>query len=56
MSDNGSDEEPVISDGLAFGDLGGAEIEVHAVVMARDGLDVKAGEPVDLQLEGHGWL
>ena len=29
---------------------------MHAVVVAGDGRDGEVGEPVDLQLEGHGWL
>ena len=26
------------------------------MIVTRNGLDIKVGESVDLQLEGHGWL
>ena len=36
--------------------LCGAEVEVHAVVLARHMADVKVAEAVDLKLEGQRWL
>ncbi len=56
MPDDGANEEPVIRDGLTCGDLCRAQIEMHPVVVARNGFDIKVGETVDLQLKGHGWL
>lgn len=56
MPDDCPDEEPVVCDGLPLGHLGRAQVQVHAVVVARDGFDGEVGEPVDLQLEGQGWF
>ena len=37
-------------------DLGRAEVQVHAVVVAGDGVNVETAEPVNLQLEGQSWF
>ena len=41
---------------MTSGDLGGAEVEMHAVVVAGDGLDVEVAESVNLQLKCQSWF
>ena len=36
--------------------LGRAEVEMHAMVLAGNGADVKVTESADLQLESQRWL
>ena len=46
----------MVGDWLPLGHLGRAQVEAHPIVVARDGFDEEIGEPVDFQLEGHGWF
>ena len=51
MPDDGPDEEPVVADLPAAGDLGLAQVEMHLVVGRGHGVKVIVLEPVELQLK-----
>lgn len=57
MAYDGPYKEPVVCGFLATRHLFGlAEVDVHPVVVYRDGLQFKVPHAVDLELKGEGWL
>lgn len=56
MADDGADEEAVVRHFRALLHFGGAQVQVHLVVGAGHGGQVKAAHAAELQLEGQGGL
>ena len=51
MTDDGADEESVISDFLTFGHFGLAKIKVHFLIGSRKNFQLVSSQSIDFQLE-----
>ena len=56
MTDDGPYEEAMVGHSLTSCHFSRAQVQVHPVVLAGEGADVKVAQPIDLQLEGQGGL